>query len=170
MKKIILTICLLLPINAMAAPSPFGLEMGKATIDDAKKRYQLESHGKNPVSQGENFEIVTKDIDFDGLQSLNITFNKDRKLVSLSANLGKYRFDALMKSMQAKYTLVNQDIPFVGDKYAQFRDGNIEIMLDAPHLGFDMTLMYIQSDYLQALQKSIRDDKKKKQQREDSQL
>jgi hypothetical protein len=154
----------------MATPSPFGLEMGKTTIDDTKKRYQLESHGKNPVSEGGNFEVITKDIDFDGLQSLNITFNKEGKLVSLSAKLGKYRFDTLMKSMQAKYTLVKQEIPFVGDKYAQFKDGDTVIMLDAPHLGFGMTLMYIQADFLQAVQKSIRDDKNKKQQREDSQL
>lgn len=161
---------IMLTINSYAAPAPFGLEMGKATISDAKARYALESHGKNPISQGENFDVVTKNIDFDGLQKLNITFDKEGKLVSLSATLSKGRFDDVVASMRRKYKLVKSEIPFVGNKSAEFQDGNTVIFIEAPHLSFSMTLMYIQTGFLEQVKQSINKDKQEKQKRENSQL
>ena len=46
------------------------------------------------------------------------------------------------KLLREKYKLVGSRIPFVGDTWAKFVDGNTEILLDAPHLSFSMTLEY----------------------------
>ena len=60
--------------------------------------------------------------------------------------------------LRKKYTLVSKQIPFVGDSSARFSQGASVILLDAPHLSFEMTLSYLSETLLAAFKtRSARD-------------
>lgn len=170
MNKLLLTLGLLLTLNLYAAPAPFGLELGKATIDDLKNKYSVKKTGINAVSFGDMYEINTSTIDFDGLQSISAAFNMKGKLIAISAKLKKSRFDDLFSSLNRKYKLISKEIPSVGNKYANFEDGLTVIILKADHLSFSMDMTYIQSEFLNEIIKEREKQKMDNKAKDESQL
>jgi len=168
MKKILIATLLSLPMLAMADPSPFGLEIGKATIKDVKAKYSAQKTGINKYSGGEMYDI--SGVDFDGLQKATVIFSREGKLLAVLSTLPKSKFDYLLSGLSNKYKLVSKKIPFVGNKSAKLIDVNTEITLDAPHLSFQMEMNYINKDLWKSYKNQSNNDKQKKQNREQSQL
>jgi hypothetical protein len=54
--------------------------------------------------------------------------------------------------LRKKYKVVSQQIPFVGDAHARLTQGTSVILLDAPHLSFEMTLNYLSTGLLTAFE------------------
>ena len=52
-------------------------------------------------------------------------------------------FDRVYKRLIAKYPLVSQSIPFVGNKKARFESGNAVILLIAPYMSFAMSITHV---------------------------
>lgn len=167
---LVVAIMLFFPCLAIAEPSPFGLEIGKATISDVKAKYKAKSVGINQYSNGEMYDLDVSGISFDSLQSCRIIFSKDGKLLAVLTTLPKDKFDYLFKTLKGKYRLVNSNIPFVGDKTAKFLDGNTEVTLDAPHLSFTMEMNYIHKELMKTYKDQSSKEQQKKKQKEASQL
>ena len=72
--------------------------------------------------------------------------------------------------MSGKYKTVSKQLPFVGNKKMVWADGNTEIVLDAPHLSFDMTMQYATKDLLRKFNQTSSDNSKAKAKSEASQL
>lgn len=73
-------------------------------------------------------------------------------------------FAKTVKTLAAKYKLVEKNQPFVGNARARFRQGDSVIELDAPHLSFTMELRYL-TDALQKAFSQQSDNEKAEQER-----
>lgn len=168
MKNIFIGALLTIPLNVIANPAPFGLEIGKATIKEVTSKYHAQKAGINKYSGGEMYDL--SGINFDGLQHVTAIFSKDGKLLALLSTLPKSKFDHLLNTLGDKYQLVSKNIPFVGDKTAKLVDGNTEIILDAPHMSFKMEMNYITKDLLAAYNIQSNHEEKQKNKEEQAQL
>lgn len=144
----LLLVAFAVPVTALAEPAPFGLQIGSATSAEVLAKYSGTLLGLNKYSDGKMFELDTKGFDFDGLKKVVVIFSKDDRLLALLANLPKAKFKSLKTSLDGKYKVVNAQTPFVGDQNVIYLDGTTEIEIDAPHLGFAMSLNYISKDFV----------------------
>jgi len=163
-------VCLLLPAGVLAEPAPFGLEIGKATIKEVTSKYNAKSAGTNKYSQGEMYDLDVSQLSFEGLQSARVVFSSDGKLLAILCKLPKSKFKYLFDSLKGKYKLVNSKVPFVGDTSAKFSNGNTQILLDSPHMSFEMDMNYIHNSLIKAYEAQSKAEQQQKKKRESSQL
>lgn len=172
-KEIALALALALAMissSVFADPAIFGMELGKMTEKDLKAMYTVNHTGTNKYSNGNMYSVPTSSINFEGLNEVTTIFSTDGKLVAALTSLPKSKFDYLNKVLGGKYKLVSQKIPFVGNKKATYRDGSTEITLDAPHMGFVMSMNYITDDLMRAFNHQSQAERRQKQKNEASQL
>ncbi len=152
MKRIIASLLFLAATTVFAEPAPFGLEIGKATVADAEKMYRIEKIG---VSKDNftSYRVAVNQVNFDGLKELLLEFNEKGVLKIVYAKLPNSQFKSLHESLAKKYKVVKQEIPFVGDSFAEYFNGSTIIVLSAPHLSFEMLLYYIPEDMQVAINK-----------------
>jgi len=125
----------------------FNLTLGQATKSAIEKLYpDLVVLGVSEATNGEVLEIPPKAVKFDGLKYLLNLLNDKNKVTAVSLNIDRRKFDFVNASLSSKYKLIRQKKPFVGDKYADYRNGDDIITLNSPHMSFDMELTYIQKD------------------------
>ena len=148
-QKLILFALLLVSPFAFAAPSVFGMEIGKTTEAEAGRMYRLNKEQLNPYSGGYQYSLNPKSIDFSGLEQVTLIFDEKKVLVYVQAVFPKYKFEELMKMLGSKYKPVSRQIPFVGDKIVVFHDGGTRITLEGPHMSFNTTLTYAQNSLLE---------------------
>ena len=170
MRKAITLYLMILSYSAFADPTIFGMELGKTTEKDLKSIYNVSHTGINKYSNGNMYSVPVASIDFDGLKEVTTIFSMDGNLVAVVTKLQKGKFDYLHKLLGDKYKLVSQQIAFVGDKKATYRDGATEISLDEPHMSFDMSMSYINDDLMQAFNQKSQAEIRQNQQSEGSQL
>ena len=72
--------------------------------------------------------------------------------------------------VNGKYKLITKEIPFVDEKFVRFEDGQTVIILEAKHMNFSMTMLYIQSELLNEIMKASEEQQNKKKAKEKSQL
>ncbi len=169
-KKISLSILFLSPLLLSANPKPFDLEINKSNIVDLNNKYSNEYIGMNQYSEGKMFKINVNELQFDGLEEAIAIYSKDEVLKAILLKLPKSRFDYVFKSLESKYKIVNKKIPFVGDKSAKFIDDTTDIVIDAPHLNFTMSLEYINQDLYKSFKKTLNQNEEEKKKKERSQL
>lgn len=104
------------------------------------------------------------------MQEVTTIFDESGVLVAVLTTLPKSKFDYLHKTLGSKYKRVSQNIPYVGNKSATYRDGETEITLEAPHMSFAMTMNYIRDDFMLTFNQQSEAEKRQKQQNEASQL
>lgn len=172
MKKIIFSLfVLLLPFASFADPTVFGLTLGKTTEKEASDLYNGHSSlGENIYSHGNMYNIPVKDIPFDGLKEVTTIFDENGLLVAVLAKFPKEKFNYINSSLKQKYKLISQQIPFVGNKFTKYSNGGTQILLDAPHLSFEMTLSYLRTDFYNDYKKQISVEEQKKSAAEKNQL
>lgn len=170
MKKIIVLFALLLSSTVYADPTVFKMEIGKMTEKQLKSIYNVTNAGINKYSNGNMYNISNYDINFEGIQDVTAIFNTKEILSGVTFILPKDKFDEINKTLSEKYKIVNQNIPFVGDKKAKYRDGTTNILIDAPHLSFSMRVTYANDELYNAFNQQIEVEKHNKQQNESSQL
>lgn len=169
MKKIIFAL-LFVCQSAFANPTVFGLTIGETTAAQLKSKYNVSHQGINKYSQGDMYLIPQSQIQFEGIGDVTAIFSRSDKLVAVLTELPKSKFDYLNETLAKKYRLVNQQLPFVGNKSATYKDGETEITLEAPHLSFQLSMNYIHSDLLKVFNTQKEQEKKEKQQQESSML
>jgi hypothetical protein len=106
------------------------------------------------------------------LQSCRLIFDKDGKLMAVLMTFSKSgsgqhipEFNYYYKLLREKYKLVGSRIPFVGDTWAKFVDGNTEIILEAPHLSFTMTLLYAHKNFLKKAKEQSQQEEEQERRR-----
>lgn len=153
-----------------ADPAPIGLEIGKANLTDARARFKLTPAGSNDVTQGQNFTVPASAIDMSGLKIVTLMFDNQNVLRGVVFAFDKSRFEVLFDLLQKNYRLVESDLPFVGDKAAEFREGATKIIIFAAHLSFEMTLAYFDAEVFDRAMDASAREAQTKRNREATQL
>lgn len=155
-----------------ADPAPLGLEIGKATVKEAKEKFKLSLVGINYYTNGEMYDVDVSQIEMKYIKKCSLIFDKNGKLVAVIMTFSKSgsgqnnpEFQYYYKLLKEKYKLVKSEIPFVGDTYARFVSGNTEIILEAPHLSFTKTLTYINKDTLKSMREQMKKEKEEEKQK-----
>ena len=170
MKKGIVLTLSLLSSTVFADPTVFGMELGKTTEEQFKTMYSATHTGTNKYSNGNMYSVPVGSINFEGLQNVTAIFGTNGKLLAVLTTLSKSKFEYLHGTLGKKYTLLNQNIPFVGDKSASYKNGLTKITLDAPHMSFEMSMNYIRDDLMKKFNQESEEEKQKKRSNEASQL
>lgn len=170
MKKGIALSLIFLSSSVFADPTIFGMELGKMTEKDLKAKYNVSHAGINKYSSGNMYSVPTSSLDFQGLKEVTTIFSTEGKLVAVLTTFPKSKFDYLNQALSGKYRLVNQQIPFVGNKRVTYRDGATEITLDAPHMSFEMSMNYISYELMLQFKQQSDEEVYQKKQSEAAQL
>lgn len=130
--------------------APLGLELNVATRQAVQKeigsRARLQDMGVNSYSEGRQLNSDGNGLGVDGVKEIAFIFDKNDKLAAVIMTFPKDAFKETLRTLSEKYKVIERRVPFVGDAYAKFRQGDSIIEMNAPHLSFDMTLMYITSN------------------------
>jgi hypothetical protein len=79
-------------------------------------------------------------------------------------------FAKTVKTLAAKYTLVEKKQPFVGNAHARFQQGDSVVELDAPHMSFTMELRYLTKTLQKAFNQKSSSEKTEQERRQASKL
>lgn len=170
MKKGITLAVSLFSSVAFADPTIFNMELGKTTESQLKSMYNAHHAGTNKYSNGNMYSLPTSAINFEGLQKVTAIFDTKGVLVAVLTTFPNSKFDYLNKALGDKYKRTSQNIPFVGNKSASYRDGGTEITLESPHMSFEMTMNYIRDDLMRSFNQQSQTEKRQKQKSEAAQL
>lgn len=137
-----------------------GLEVGKATVAEleAVVRESGAQEKKRGTSSHTDGVLLSYEGDFGlpGLQSATFIFWPDGTLAAANLTLGKGRYGQIVPALVGKYELISEERPFVGNRSAVLRAGDVEIRASAPHMSFDMSLIYATDDFWLRLADNIR--------------
>lgn len=173
MKNILVILALFtafISLQANADPVAFGLALNKTTESEFLDMYSSRNSGVNKYSQGNMYDVSRSEVEFADLQSLQVIFDDKEILQAVIAVFPKHKFEYLNKNISKKYKLISKNIPFVGDTDARYRSGKTDIILDAPHMSFKMTLTYATRSFLDKVKKINRNEKTQQQNQESSLL
>jgi hypothetical protein len=159
------------PVAYAANAAPLGLEIGVATLAQVKAKVgavtSLAEIGTNKFTDGVMLGGGGEGLDVDGLHKITFIFDKKDVLQGVVMTLDK-NFRPTFEELRKKYTVVSKQIPFVGDSRARFSQGSSFVVLDAPHLSFEMTLSYISGPFDQAFKtRSAAEDARHERQQAD---
>ena len=169
MKKLVLSLIVISPLS-FASPAPFGLELGKNTVSEAKNKYHLIDAGINKYSGGDMYQLDVKELNVDGIESALLIYDKSQTLSAVITSFPKEKLNDLLPTLRKKYKPIKENIPFVGDASAKFKDDDCTILVDAPHLSFSMNLIYSKDDFLNTYDKTVIQEKNAKKSQQESQL
>ncbi len=60
------------------------------------------------------------------------------------------QFDDVQHYLAKKYPVKSKNIPFVGDRYVKYAQGDSIVELDDPHLSFEMNVRYLNNALVRA--------------------
>lgn len=153
-----------------ATVAPLGFVVGKATLKEIKDGVpgsaKLSNEGTNRYSKGPMFKAKGRAFDIEGLQDVWFVFDEREVLVGVQMTMAKNDFDRVYQNLAGKYRLVSKDIPLVGNKYARFQQGDIVIEFNAPHMSFEMEVVYRTIGFEKQVETGIRQESAKKQKHE----
>jgi len=157
-----------------SVPAPFGVRIGQETraavLSKLSSRAAVKPHGTNRYSQGPMLLATGKGLGIDYLQQALFIFDPKGILVAVVMTLDQgvfaKNFDSVHAHLARKYTLVREDIPSVGDRYARFRQGEVTIDMDAPHLSFSMTVSYMTIPFERTVEQQRRNEAEDRQRQE----
>jgi hypothetical protein len=156
--SVILSATILLAVPAIASADEvrvFGLHVGSAEITEVRSAAVAlgaseSDRGISAVTEGPLLKY-RGDFGLEGTTASVFLFDKGGKLVAVSLEIDKRQYDRIVDVLKAKYRVVNELRPFVGDRSVRLVAGNIDIRLDAPHMSFEMTLTYGTEAFWQTL-------------------
>jgi len=132
-----------------APARPLGYTLGKSTYDEVKRdlsaKTTVRDNGINKYTHGPML-AADGDLDLENLKEADLIFGQDKRLAAVLLTFNKLpldaNFDPLFQLLASKYTLVEKHIPFVGNKTAKFRQGDVLIDLESVHLSFTIQVVY----------------------------
>ena len=168
------------------APIPFGLEIGKASYDDAlefvqmrKWKYQeyekkqfKEIRDQDP-NRGKNTFLRSTPRDMEGARSMMLFFNSESTLDALILFLDPDLFEVVIEELDKKYELVRKSLlgesPSVDYPSVLWQQGNVYIELQKPS-PTRMRLVYVNKllyeNYKDFLKKSYESYRRKQVRKE----
>lgn len=143
-----------------------GFTINKSTEKDLKKSKckfkKVKAENKNISAYIANASCYK----IDGLKQVYVAF-KNKTTKHIVGIFDKEYFNSVKNTIDEKYTLQNEEIPFVGDAHAQWNaeDENVTVRLNSPHLSFEMQLIYIDNGYLEELEGVVNEEENEKLQK-----
>lgn len=160
------------PGAVSAAPAPFGLEIGADC--GAVEQYHAQSQGVSAITSGTIYQISGDQIDFEGVQSVTVICDGQQHISAVIASLQKrFRgatFDRLVNILRDDYQLVELNEAHVGNQDARFRDGDVAIVVDEPHMSRTTSLIYKTEAFSQAFAEYQQQQRREQQEQEAGQL
>lgn len=143
MKKLLLSAAFLFAGPVLAAPAPFGLEIGSSTLDDAKSQYKLEE-----VQREDGYRwFRLEGIEQDGLLIVLAVADRDSTIHSIVTLWRESDFDRLLTGLVKNYELVLNEISPDGNKSVVFMDGDTAIVLSKYRGKSRVGLSYSTNEY-----------------------
>lgn len=171
MIRFILLITFCLSTSYAVGPAPFGFEIGKTTLKEVQDKMNGKIIGINKYSDGKMLKVYQRDVPLDGVnQNAIFIFSKEDTLLYVQLGFSKDYFDELLSQLSSKYTLVKKEIPFVGDKYAELKSDDVVIILNAPHMSFDLTLFYVDTKFYKKVNSDVKEEEKQQLEKQKSAL
>lgn len=153
-------------------PSPLGFAVGQADLKrvrkELSKKTAVHNAGINFYTKGPMLEVDGGNLGIKRLKRVRFIFDTDKRLVVVLMTFHQGGFDATYSHLASKHTLVSKKIPFVGDKEAKFKNGNVSIVLESPHLGFETNLVYMTQDFKKHFLRKSKDDSRQEKRLERS--
>ncbi|MCG5531163.1 hypothetical protein LRD18_09825 [Halorhodospira halochloris] len=155
-----------------AAPSPFGLEIGASC--EAVGQYEAHPQGVSPITGGNVYEIEGGQINFEDLQSVTVVCDEQQNIAAIIALLqkrfGGATFDRLVGMLRDEYKIIGINDAHVGDQDARFKSGDVEILVEEPHMSRTTSLIYKTKDFSEAFSQHQQQQQRQQQEREVDQL
>jgi hypothetical protein len=137
--------------------APLGLEVGVVDLATVKAKLsgqtRLRDAGTNKWTGGPMLRSDGDGLEVEGLQGILFIFGQDQKLDGVVMTLGKDRLKEVLAALRKKYKTVRENIPFVGDTSATYRQGDSLVRVEAPHLSFSMEVLYLSQRLNEAFNK-----------------
>lgn len=158
---------------AVGNASPFGVEVGVATLSEVQKKIgsqtRFQQTGVNKYSGGKMYEANGSGLNVEGVDMIAFIFDPAEVLAGVLVSMPKDP-KSLAKTFSGKYQVVSNRIDnFMNYGYAQFQKGDTVIEINAPHLSFEMEVRYITKKLMKAfLQQSDAESAAKQKRKADS--
>lgn len=137
---------------ANAGTKVLGFELGVTTVEEVKAALQnkarINAISTNRHSGGPQFDTAGNGYQIDGLISVHYIFDAQSKLAAVMLKMNKDRFSSVFSMLANKYPVASQQRPFVGNQFAEFKTQDAIIIVNAPHLSFEMDVDYIRIDLM----------------------
>ncbi|MEM8087682.1 hypothetical protein Q4R44_09125 [Morganella morganii] len=159
----VMVVAIFMSFYAIADVSVIGITINKDTKEDVVSKYEVISENGNVLTLNE------KNIPLDDVSSAVVALENNKVKAVLLA-IQKRKFDYFYNLLKGKYKLTKKEIPYVGNKYASFIKDDVIILLDAPHLSFEMDLLYIDREYDKSLKKRQKEKKENEKKQDSEQL
>ncbi len=151
-RSVFFTLALLVCEFAIAGTQVLGFEIGVSTVDQVKttvaKQTIIKEQENNKWTNGPQFHTDGSAYEVRGLKDVMYIFDDQKKLTAVILTMNKDSFDSVLEAVSAKYKVVSQQRPFVGDQYAKLKSKDSIIEIDAPHMSFTMEVRYIRDDLM----------------------
>jgi hypothetical protein len=178
MLKKILAAALVLLSGVVAGSEPvrvLGFAVGSETLAEVRARLEregvrFESDGTNLYSRGPMLVARGNAFNVDGLERTLLIFDAEDRLAAVVLTLGRARYDGILSVLKGRYRLLDEKKAFVGDRHARFRAGDVEILLDSPHMSFEMTVVYATRGFWDSYHAIRRAQAEEKRRREEAQF
>lgn len=164
----IVAITILCGTTANAGTQALGFEIGNSSYEQVKetlaKQTQVAETGQNKYSAGPMLKTDGSSYEIESLSEVIYIFDDKNKLAAVLMRMSKDRFNPVYSALSAKYKVTSQQRPYVGDQFARFKTPDSVVVMDAPHLGFELAVRYIRNDLYQKFnsQSSAEAEAKKK--------
>lgn len=159
----VMVVAIFMSFYAIADVSVIGITINKDTKENVVSKYEVISENGNVLTLNE------KNIPIDNVSSAVVAL-ENNKVKAVLLVIQKSKFDYFYNLLKGKYKLTKKEIPYVGNKYASFIKDDVIILLDAPHLSFEMDLLYIDREYDKALKKRQKEKKENEKKQDSEQL
>lgn len=169
LESIVLGLCaMMLPTIGAAQILVLGQELGVSTEQQVMaavpREANVQGKGENKFTGGLQFETSGDGYGVEALSKVSYIFDEDKKLASVILVLGKHRFDDLFGVLAKKYTVTAKERPNLGDMSARLNGKGGTVILNAPHLSFELTVSYVRDDLYRNVVATT--EKEKKEQRD----
>ena len=128
--------------------TPYGIELGKTTIDEIKKKFTLLNRESGRL--GKIYKLDPKDFNIGDLQATSVFVytvlgESEDTVQNIEVSFSGKCFSRLKEILSKKYYIDEIKEKFVGDQYCKFKDSQISdqwIYLSEPHMSFETMIIY----------------------------
>ena len=152
--------------------APLGIEPGKSTLKEVEAKHKIISKSCNNNIKAEcEYRISPSKLPLIEAKTISFYCNSEEIVRAVVITANKSDFKGLFESLSKKYILKEKIMPFVGDKSAVFQaDNNVFVILDAPHMSFEIELIYITQEQYNMVIEDIKEDQRNKKKNLDDAL
>ena len=158
-------------VSLYADITSLGFTLGKSDYKTVTKQAPgLKDGGISKYSNGKMLKGMSPQFNIQGLKKTLFIFDKQNKLAVIMMTFDKNQFDTVYGYLKNKYPLKSKTIPFVGNKNVIFVKDQNKIEITAPHMSFDMDVVYSTDVFNRAYNRIRRLERQQKNKREQSQF